>query len=290
MVNPSPYQLVHGRLTASALDHRRERAAREKEMVGRKGEILVRLRPMIFVFICLCSSSLLWSARGQVIIPSEYDGFLYKGHSIKPGSVVIEAFFDPLCPDSRDSWPYLKEIIRFYTPHRVSLIVHPFALPYHDNSFMACRALHIANKLNASATYHLLENLFKYQVGSASLTYWLAQARKEKKIQEKFYNEPTFHSSRASVVNKMTKLAAKVLGNSSLPGLESGFSDRETDIATRISFKYGCSRAVTGTPFFLVNGFVMPNPGSPIDYNGWRSILDPLVGKNKGDQASFSIL
>ncbi|XP_031495355.1 uncharacterized protein LOC116260949 [Nymphaea colorata] len=239
-------------------------------MVGRKGEIQVRLRPMIFVFICLCSSSLLWSARGQVIIPSEYDGFLYKGHSIKPGSVIIEAFFDPLCPDSRDSWPYLKEIIRYYTPHRVSLIVHPFALPYHDNSFMACRALHIANKLNASATYPLLENLFKYQ--------------------EKFYNEPTFHSSRASVVNKMTKLAAKVLGNSSLPGLESGFSDRETDVATRISFKYGCSRAVTGTPFFLVNGFAMPNPGSPIDYNGWRSILDPLVGTTKGDQASFSIL
>ncbi|CAN6481067.1 unnamed protein product [Victoria cruziana] len=88
----------------------------------------------------------------------------------------------------------------------------------------------------------------------------------------------------------MTRLAVKVLGNSSIPAVESGFRDRETDIATRISFKYGCSRAVTGTPFFLVNGFAMPNPGSPIDYNGWRSILDPLVGNNKRDQASFGVL
>lgn len=35
---------------------------------------------------------------------------------------------------------------------------------YHDNAFVSSRALHIANKLNASATYDLLELFFKHQV------------------------------------------------------------------------------------------------------------------------------
>ena len=42
--------------------------------------------------------------------------------------------------------------------------------------------------------------------------------------------------------------------------------------------QYSTSRGVFGTPFFFVNGFVLPDAGSPLDYNGWRSIIDPLVG------------
>lgn len=43
--------------------------------------------------------------------------------------------------------------------------------------------------------------------------------------------------------------------------------------------QYGCSRGVTGTPFFFVNGFPLPDAGSAIDYEGWRKIIDPLVGE-----------
>lgn len=35
---------------------------------------------------------------------------------------------------------------------------------YHDNAFVASRALHIASNLNASATFPLLEWFFKHQV------------------------------------------------------------------------------------------------------------------------------
>ena len=44
--------------------------------------------------------------------------------------------------------------------------------------------------------------------------------------------------------------------------------------------QYGCTRGVAGAPFFLVNGFLLPGGGSPIDYNTWTGILDPLVAQH----------
>lgn len=41
--------------------------------------------------------------------------------------------------------------------------------------------------------------------------------------------------------------------------------------------QYSATRGVSGTPTFFVNGFVLPNAGSPLDYNGWRNVIDPLV-------------
>lgn len=87
--------------------------------------------------------------------------------------------------------------------------------------------------------------------------------------------------SRAAVVDRMVKLVVEAVGNSSLSAIESGFVDAKTDSATRISFKYGCSRGVTGTPYFFVNGFPLPGSGSALNYDKWRSILDPLLRQRK---------
>lgn len=64
-----------------------------------------------------------------VSIPAKFDGFVYNYTGTGIDSIIIEAFFDPVCPDSRDAWPPLKRAIAYYAP-RVSLIVHPFALPW----------------------------------------------------------------------------------------------------------------------------------------------------------------
>ncbi|CAL9094948.1 DSBA-like thioredoxin domain containing protein [Musa troglodytarum] len=196
--------------------------------------------------------------EAQVPIPAKIDGFVYRGAPVWGHSVVVEAFFDPLCPDSRDSWPPLKQALHHYSD-RLSVVVHPFALPYHSNAFIACRALHIANKLNASSTYPLLELFFKFQ--------------------EKYYNQPTYNLSRASIIKDMARLAVAAIGKNSLSTFLSGFNDTRTDSATRISFKYGCSRGVTGTPFFFVNGMPLSQSGSELDYKEWRSIIDPLLEK-----------
>lgn len=65
----------------------------------------------------------------QSSIPTAADGFWY-GEDTAEGEekVFIEAFFDPVCPDSRDSWPPLKKVVDEYAS-RVSLVVHTFPLP-----------------------------------------------------------------------------------------------------------------------------------------------------------------
>ncbi|VAI20599.1 unnamed protein product [Triticum turgidum subsp. durum] len=161
----------------------------------------------------------------------------------------------PLCPDSRDAWHPLRLAVERYSP-MVSLIVHPFPLPYHTYSYHACRALHIANKLNSSSTYPLLELFFKNQ--------------------GKFSNRATSSISSTAVTGEISKMAAQAVGNS-VSEFQSGFSDMRSDMAARVSFKYGCTRGVAGAPFFFVNGFLQPGGGSPIDFSTWTSILEPLV-------------
>lgn len=84
----------------------------------------------LLIVSCIAAS---WVAV-ESLVPARYDGFVYRGEGEGERevdlaeSVVVEAFFDPICPDSRDAWPPLERALRHYSG-RVSLIVHPFALP-----------------------------------------------------------------------------------------------------------------------------------------------------------------
>ncbi|XP_039124344.1 uncharacterized protein LOC120260836 [Dioscorea cayenensis subsp. rotundata] len=207
-------------------------------------------------------------SMAQSPIPAHYDGFLYGAVSPWEASVLVEAFMDPMCPDSRDAWPSLKQAFQHYSP-LVSLIVHPFPLPYHDNSYLTCRALHIANMLNISTTFPLLEFFFDHQ--------------------KKWSNSATQYMSKQSIINDITKHVSLVIGNSSISAFQSGFADSHTDKAARVSFRYGCSRGVAGTPYFFVNGFLLPGGGSALDYKQWRKIIDPLLTRAEGQIESTII-
>lgn len=71
----------------------------------------------------------LGSVNAQISIPSKPGGFWYGEKSGDANSILIEAFFDPLCPDSRDAWPPLKQAIHHYGTPAISLAVHTFPLP-----------------------------------------------------------------------------------------------------------------------------------------------------------------
>ncbi|XP_010539827.1 PREDICTED: uncharacterized protein LOC104813773 [Tarenaya hassleriana] len=196
--------------------------------------------------------------RAQVLPPAKRDGFVYPpGRVVDPETILIEVFFDPVCPDSRDAWSPLKLALDHYGS-RVAIVVHLLPLPFHDNAFVASRALHIVNALDANATFKLLEGFFKHQA--------------------LFYNAQTQLMSRPAVVEEIVKLGTFTLGNSYHSALKSGFIDKKSDLATRVSFKYSTSRGVSATPTYYINGFVLPNAGSPIDFEGLRNTIDPLVG------------
>ncbi|KAF8022661.1 hypothetical protein BT93_F0239 [Corymbia citriodora subsp. variegata] len=193
----------------------------------------------------------------QSLPPAKHDGFVYAAeHRVDSGTVEIEAFLDPLCPFSRDSWPPLKQAADYYGP-RVRLVVHLLPLPYHDHAYVASRALNIVNGLNASATFPLLELFFKEQA--------------------RFYNAQTINLSKAAVVGYIANFAKQVVASPLKSAVVSGFKNRSTDLKTRVSFKYSALRGVFSTPTFFVNGFLLPDSASTADYDGWRSIIDPLI-------------
>ena len=51
--------------------------------------------------------------------------------------------------------------------------------------------------------------------------------------------------------------------------------------------QYGCSRGVIGTPFFFVNGFALPDAGSPLEYEQWEEIIKPLLTDSEKDLDSW---
>ncbi|KAJ4883881.1 Thioredoxin superfamily protein [Raphanus sativus] len=198
----------------------------------------------------------------QLIPPARPDGFAYQPgrHRAGPDTILIEAFYDPVCPYSRDSWPPLKQALKHYGS-RVSLLLHLLPLPYHDNAYVTSRALHIVNTFNANATFSLLEGFFKHQA--------------------MFYGAKTQLLTRPQVVGRIVNLVTATLGNSYHHLLKSGFNDTKSERATRVSFKYSASRGVYGTPTFYVNGFKLADDDSPSDFGGWKKIIDPLVQPHK---------
>ncbi|KAJ8439796.1 hypothetical protein Cgig2_029056 [Carnegiea gigantea] len=187
----------------------------EKEMERKSSQISASLPVRILSFVLL-SVQLKWGVQAQMV-PPWFDGFVYGDTAeFNPENILIEAFFDPVCPDTRDAWPSLKQALDFYGS-RLSLIVHPFPLPYHDNAFVTSWALHIVNGLNSSATYSLWESFFKHQ--------------------EKFYNEATINMSRPEVVDKISDFIAKSLGHSYYSAVKTGFNDVNTELKTLVSFK-----------------------------------------------------
>lgn len=220
------------------------------------GRTIFFLSAFLFL-LSLCLSP--WTVQSQSLPPARSSGFVYKNHRVNSNTIHLEAFYDPVCPYSRDSWPPLKQAVDHYES-RVLLTVHLLPLPYHDNAFAASRALFTVNNLsnNTNATFRLLEQFFRYQ-------------------EEKFYNARTRDITKADVTKKIVKFAAEAIGDSYFSAIESGFNDTKTDIQTRISFKLSTSRGVYGTPTFYLNGFAIPDAETPGNYSGWRSLIDPLI-------------
>jgi 2-hydroxychromene-2-carboxylate isomerase len=148
----------------------------------------------------------------------------------------------------------VKQVVERYGSSLV-VIVHPFPAPFHHNAFFASRALHVAQLTNASLVYPLLERIFA--------------------TQDTFLNPSTNHETPAHVVSRLIALATDL--GISANSFEAGFNDSVTDQATRISFKYGCSRGVVGTPTYLVNGVAVAGADESWSVDQWAKVFDPIV-------------
>ena len=54
------------------------------------------------------------------------------------------------------------------------------------------------------------------------------------------------------------------------------FTDDKVVMEAQYAWKYGCSRGVSGTPLFMINGVLDPNAGS-YSVNDWEKVIDKLM-------------
>lgn len=131
-----------------------------------------------------------------------------------------------------------------------------FPLPYHTWSFMAANTANVITSLNASSSAALAWMSYMY-AGNG---------------QYAFYNDALAGNTTNEVQALYAQTAAAVTGVSAAAVL-AGLQDPNINENTRISWKTACSRSVTGTPTFFVNGLPVSPDGS---LAGWTALLDPL--------------
>ena len=210
---------------------------------------MLKLSVLAVVFFAVFASQ-------DVPIPSRPDGFSLGSNT---PTLHIEAFFDLLCPDSRDSWGVLQALLateyHITTNQTLRFTAHIFPLPYHINSFLVSQGARvIADNLQQPA------DIWTY------INYIFA-------IQTLFYNQATASLTQEQVQQKLVGLVNKLLPNYAgvfEKGLEYG---TPFDYEARISWKYGCSRGVTGAPVYLANG-VRINGADSFTAAQWGNFLN----------------
>jgi len=189
-------------------------------------------------------------------IPSRPDGF-----SVGATTPVLhlEAYYDLLCPDSRDSFAILQLLLvneyHITTNTTLKFTVHIFPLPYHINSFLVSQgarviADNLAKPADIWAYFELIfasQNLF-------------TNAATANQTQEQI------HKTLASTVTFALPAYSGIFEK----GLEAG---TPFDSEARISWKYGCSRGVTGAPVYFANG-VRVDGADSFTAAQWRNFLN----------------
>jgi len=210
---------------------------------------------VLSLLLVLCA--LVFLASAQVPIPNRPDGYALSPDAPATAPVVLEAFFDLLCPDSKAVWPTIKQVLSQY-PQTVYFLMHTFPLPYHTYSFIINNGAHVIDHLtagNLTAIRAYTDLLFDIQVS--------------------YQNPATAKMSPTEVYAKLASDVAGVYDDSSR-FQQMLSSNGNVNTETRISWKYGCSRTVSGTPSFLLNG-VYIGADSSWSLSDWQSVIDPII-------------
>jgi len=215
------------------------------------------MKLLVSVSVLLFALSLMSASTAQTPIPTRPDGYAL-GKAAATAPIVLDAFYDLLCPDSAASWPTIKQVVAAY-PSDLYFLLHTFPLPYHTNSFIANQGLHVIDHTSHHNT-------------TALLTYTDLLFN----IQASYYNAATANSTINSVIASLAA-AVQAAGLLSSTAFIKGIADTDINYETRVSWKYACSRgAVTGTPTFLLNG-VFVNADASWQLSDWQTVIDPII-------------
>ncbi|XP_041378443.1 uncharacterized protein LOC121390643 [Gigantopelta aegis] len=203
-----------------------------------------------FLLLVLC----ILTVASYMPIPKREVGFVYRGGSAT-APVHLDVYLDLACPDSKDAFPTLVQVADHYGAGVLQLTSHIFPLPYHRTSFNSAKGAHIVNNLaDLNTTYDWIKLVFD---NYDSLT-----------------TKATFKMSDEQVIDMLAKIASKLgISESKFKKL---YSDESVEQNTRVAWKYGCTRGVSGTPTFMLNDVVVDADPS-WTLKQWQKLIDPLL-------------
>lgn len=158
----------------------------------------------------------------QAPIPSRPDGYGVGGPA--DAHVVVEMFFDPLCPGCKAAWPTVLQLIQAYGK-TIHVRIHTFPLPYHTYSFVASQGLHVI----ANVTNRNLDSIYQY-------------ATKVIENQEKWQDTTTASMNTLQVIDSLASFVDKT-GLTTKAKFLAGMNNPDINDQTRISWKYACTRS-----------------------------------------------
>jgi 2-hydroxychromene-2-carboxylate isomerase len=203
--------------------------------------------------------SLVVSVASQVATPPRKVGFQYlRGNST--ARVQLEVFLDLVCPDSKATWPHVKDVANHYGPQNVELLVHLFPLPYHQNAFYLSRATYVVHYLTkGNRTFDWIDKVLLNK--SSELT-----------------DGPFHDKSDADLLTMMSEWVSEMgLNKTAFLGLADRRVRNDFEVYTRRMWKMACTRGVAGTPMYFINGINHPNILQSWTLAEWKLFLDPLV-------------
>lgn len=202
----------------------------------------------------LLAAVLITAGNSQIPLPKRPLGFVYKGGE-PTAPIHLEAFVDLTCPDCQQAWPTLKKVADMYGPETVQFTLQLFPLPYHTNAFLAAQSVYTVEAYNTSLVISWMDVIFENQ--------------------NQLYDFQTMDKNRYDVINIIADLGSKIDIDKTV--IKDGLTNTEYNEHTRISWKYGCSRTVSGTPFFFLNGVFVSQASAAWTVEEWKQLIDPLL-------------
>lgn len=99
-----------------------------------------------------------------------------------------------------------------------------------------------------------------------------------------YWNKKTKDLTAVQVTEKLHKLAKETfpaLTDAQWEKGMTGYGGTDADSNTRASWKYTCTRTVSGTPMYTLNGVPFESADSEWSFHDWFKVIDPLVQANK---------
>ena len=207
-----------------------------------------------FTILALCSAFV--ACTQYVPFPPTPDGFTIG--SSNP-ILWIEAWIDLACSDSLASYPIIYQALQTYninTNPNLTFTIHLFPLPYHHNAFILAQGARIIadNALNQQDIWDYVNLTFTNQ--------------------DKFLGPSTYNSTQYNVETNLSFIVSNALPAYNYTFFLDGLSNSNYNSEARVSWKYGCTRGVAGTPTYFANGIMIDGTEDFEDVKNWTDFFD----------------